>query len=201
MSIVFPTTLSLKNRKPGHAGCLTGEQTEMLKKMWLRLLVLFEQTGQEIQLPQQSQDFGTTKKSGFFGLVSKKEDPAHNYFLGAKTDPRWANLPLDKAIPMIPGSLLREAFWGMVATGNPDSTLLRFLRARKWDLNAAFDMLTNTLRWRMEMRIDEIVSLGEAGLVDELDKLKKGLGVSFQEQLNRGMVTLGGPDMQARGVW
>lgn len=201
MSIVFPTTLSLENRKPGHAGCLTSTQTDMLKKMWLRLLALFQQEGQEIQLPKQNQEPTTTKKSGFFGFGSKREEPASDYFLGARTDPRWTSLPLDKALPMIPGLLLREAFWGMVATDNPDATVLRFLRARKWDFDAAFDMLTNTLRWRMEMRINEIADLGETGLVEELEKLKKGLGASFKEQLNRGMVTLGGPDREARGIW
>jgi hypothetical protein len=199
MSIVFPTSLSLENRKSGFAGHLTAEQTDMLKRMWLRLLTLFQQTGQGIQLPKQEPT--TAKKSGFFGLGLKKEEPAREYFLGAKTDPRWTSLSLDKAIPLIPGSLLREAFWGMVATDNPDATLLRFLRARKWDLEAAFDMLTNTLRWRMDMRINEIVSLGETGLVEELEKLKTGLGASFKEQLNRGIVTLGGPDRQARGIW
>ncbi|KAL0136463.1 CRAL-TRIO domain-containing protein [Mucor lusitanicus] len=200
-SIVFPTTLSLDNRKPAHAGTLTADQVDMLKSMWMRLLTLFQQPGQEIQLPHrpESQD-STTKKGGFFGFGAKKEEPVHDYFLGATSDPRWTSLPLDKALPMIPGELLREAFWGMVATDNPDSTLLRFLRARKWDLDAAYNMLTNTLRWRLEMRINEIVSLGETGLIEELEKAKKGLGVAFKKQLEQKMVTLGGPDRRARGV-
>lgn len=200
-SVVFPTGLNLENRKKAHAGALTAEQVDMLKSMWLRLLTLFQQPGQEIQLPQHETESTAPKKGGFFGFGAKKEDPVHDYFLGATADPRWTNLPLDKALPMIPGNLLREAFWGMVATDNPDSTLLRFLRARKWDTDAAYNMLTNTLRWRLEMRINEIVSLGETGLIEELEKAKKGLGMSFKEQLDKKMVTLGGPDRKARGVW
>ncbi|KAL9551536.1 hypothetical protein MBANPS3_004205 [Mucor bainieri] len=202
-SVVFPTTLSLDNRKPAHAGTLTADQVDMLKSMWLRLLALFQQPGQEIQLPQhhqESQDTNSSKKGGFFGFGAKKEEPVHDHFLGATSDPRWTSLPLEKALPMIPGELLREAFWGMVATDNPESTLLRFLRARKWDLDAAYNMLTNTLRWRLEMRINEIVSLGETGLIEELEKAKKGLGVAFKKQLEQKMVTLGGPDRRARGV-
>ncbi|KAG1118663.1 hypothetical protein G6F42_013143 [Rhizopus arrhizus] len=199
-SLVFPTTLNLENREKAHAGTLTAEQVDMLKSMWLRLLTLFQQPGQEIQLPHHEPQESNTKKGGFFGFGAKKEEPVHDYFLGATSDPRWTSLPLDKALPMIPGEMLHKAFWGMVATDNPDSTLLRFLRARKRDLDAAYNMLTNTLRWRLEMRINEIVSLGETGLIEELEKAKTGLGVAFKKQLEQKMVTLGGPDRRARGV-
>ncbi len=202
-SLVFPTTgeISLEHRKPAHAGTLTAGQVSMLKSMWLRLLKLFEQEGDEIHFPDFNKLEEPVKKGGFFGIGSKKEVPEHDYFLAATTDPRWTSLPLEKALPLIPGSLLREAFWGMVATDNPDATLLRFLRARKWDIDAAYNMLTNTLRWRLEMRINEIVSLGETGLIEELNRTKDGLGNAFREQLKKKMVTLGGPDRDARGVW
>lgn len=197
-NIVFPTNqVSLEHRKPGHAGNLTESQAASLKTMWARLLQLFTQSGQEIVLADSTKE--KPVKKGFFG--AKKEDPHHNYFLGANSDPRWSSLPLEKALPLIPGSLLRESFWGLVANNNPDSTLLRFLRARKWDLDASFNMLANTLRWRLEMRSNEIVSLGETGLIHELEKAKPGLGVAFKNQLDLKMVTLGGPDKQARGVW
>lgn len=203
MSTVYPTSqITLENRKPAHAGTLNEKQVDMLKEMWLRLLDLFRQSGDQIQaaeLPSEQ----TTKKGGFFGLGGggKKEEAQRDYFLGATTDPRWNSLPLKEALPLIPGSLLREAFWGMVATDNPDSTVLRFLRARKWDLDASYDMLTNALRWRLEMRINEIVALGETGLVQELERAKEGLGKQFKELLKLKMVTLGGPDKKGRGVW
>lgn len=202
MPIVFPDNgnISLENRKPGNAGALDAAQVDMLKKVWLRLFELFNQPGDEIHFPDYSKE-QPAKKGGLFGFGAKKEEPQHDLFLSATTDPRWTSLPLEKALPLIPGSLLREAFWGMVATDNPDSTILRFLRARKWDIDAAFDMLTNTLRWRLEMRINEIVSLGETGLIEELNRLKDGYGAIFREQLKKKMVTLGGPDRNARGVW
>ncbi|KAI7899608.1 CRAL-TRIO domain-containing protein [Cokeromyces recurvatus] len=199
-TLIFPRSLNLENRKEGYSGSLTEPQTQMLKDMWLRLLALFEQPGEEIVRPQANSAEPVKKTGGFLGFGSKKEEPVKDYFLGTTIDPRWSSLPLEKALPMIPGSLLREAFWGMVTTNNPDATLLRFLRARKWDFEAAFNMLTNTLRWRLEMRINEMVSLGETGLIQELEKSKKGLGISFKELLKRKMVTLGGPDRKGRGV-
>lgn len=201
MPVLFPTgQLSLDNRKPDYAGTLTEDQVKTLKSMWLRLLELFQQTGEKINLPDHSHD-RPVKKGGFFGFGGKTEEAPHDYFIGATSDPRWTSLPLDKALPLIPGTLLREAFWGLVGTDNPDSTLLRFLRARKWDLDASYNMLVNTLNWRLEMRTNEIVSLGETGLIEELEKAKPGLGVSFKEKLESKLVVLGGPDKCARGVW
>lgn len=200
MSAVFPTTLNLENRESGHAGALTEPEVAKLKNMWLRLLEQFKQPGEPIQLPQH-QDQQHTKKGGFFGFGSKKEETPKDFFLGATVDPRWINLPLEKALPMIPGKLLHESFWGLVSTDNPDATLLRFLRARKWDFDASYNMLMNTLRWRLEMRTNEIVSLGESGLIQALEEAHSGLGVAFEKQLQLKMVTLGGPDRMARGVW
>lgn len=43
---------------------------------------------------------------------------------------------------------LREAFWSMVKCDNPDGLLLRFLRARKWDVDKALAMMVATMNWR-----------------------------------------------------
>ncbi|EIE91027.1 hypothetical protein G6F46_005978 [Rhizopus delemar] len=194
--VIYPKELSLANRKEGHAGALNEEQLDKLKKLWLRVLALFQQQGETVQLEQEP----TKKKTGGLFGFGKKEEKEKEYFLGTTSDPRWRNLSLDKALPLIPGSLLHQAFWGLVATDNPDSTLLRFLRARKWDLDASFNMLANTLRWRIDMRTNDIVALGETGLIEELERSKSGLGTSFKELLGRKMVTLGGPDKNDRGI-
>ena len=49
---------------------------------------------------------------------------------------------------------LREAFWSMVKSDNPDALLLRFLRARKWDVEKALVMVVATMQWRAkEMKV------------------------------------------------
>ena len=49
---------------------------------------------------------------------------------------------------------LREAFWEMVKCDNPDALLLRFLRARKWNVENALVMMVSTMQWRAaEMKV------------------------------------------------
>lgn len=186
---------------PGHVGNLTDAQNDMLKKMWVRLFELFQQEGTPYTPQPAKVQEEAPKKSGWFGKKAAKEDTVTELFFGTTSNPEWMTLPLEKALPLIPGESLKKTFWGMVATDNPDSVVLRFCRARKWDLDAAYNMLTNALRWRIANRLDDIVALGENGLRDELNKLKGGMGDSFVQQLNSGKAYLGGPDKDGRGIW
>ncbi|KAI9473909.1 MAG: CRAL-TRIO domain-containing protein [Benjaminiella poitrasii] len=185
---------------PGHIGHLTAKETGMLKELWLRLFELFKQKGTEFNPESKKEDAAPAKKGGWFSKKDAGSNTNKELFIGTTTDPSWLSLPLDKALPLVPGEKLQSTFWSMVATDNPDAVVLRFLRARKWDLDAAFNMLANTLRWRLVMRLDDIVALGENGLRDELNKLKPELGNCFVTQLNSGKAYLGGPDKAGRGI-
>lgn len=192
------------NTTAGHIGYLDDKQRGMLKQLWLRLFELFKQTGDPNSKPAPKKPVEETngkKSGGFFSRAKKEAPPPEDLFIGATTDPNWLSLPLEKAIPLIPGSELRRTFWNMVATDNPDAVCLRFLRARKWDFDAAYNMLINTLRWRLVMRVDDIVALGETGMHNELEKLKPGLGEQFTWNLKSGKAYLGGPDKAGRGIW
>lgn len=181
---------------PGHVSNLTVKENDMLKQLWTRLFELFKQKGTE-WAPAKTEE--APAKKGWFG----KKEPVlvKDVFIGVGVDPQWLALPLEKALPLIPGTSLRSTFWNMIATDNPDAVCLRFLRARKWDLDAAYNMLTNTLRWRLSYRIDDIVALGENGMRDELNRLQPELGDCFVTQLNSGKAYLGGPDKDGRGIW
>ncbi|ORZ02705.1 CRAL-TRIO domain-containing protein [Syncephalastrum racemosum] len=194
-----PPPISLENRKPGHAGRLTADETAALKKLWLRVFDLFQQAGQPWEL---STNEKAPKSTGrFWPLVGGNEKKSNELvFVGRTSNPRWMSLPLKDAIPLIPGDSLARTFWNMVATDNPDSAMLRYLRARKWDFEAAYWMLADTLRWRLYMRIDDITALGEVGLQDHLNQIRAGMGEQFMAQMRSGKATLGGPDKDSRGV-
>ncbi|KAJ2762244.1 phosphatidylinositol transfer protein csr1 [Coemansia sp. BCRC 34490] len=59
----------------------------------------------------------------------------------------------------------RAAFWqAATQAGDADSWVLRYLRARAWDVAAALAMIRRTLVWRTAQAIDEIAHYGEAQL-------------------------------------
>lgn len=45
----------------------------------------------------------------------------------------------------------------MIYAGDMESTLLRFLRARKFELEKSLTMLENTIKWRAQHDVDTIL--------------------------------------------
>lgn len=98
---------------------------------------------------------------------------------------------------------LRNAVWSMVKHDNPDALLLRFLRARKWDVQAALVMLVSTMHWRAtEMHVDDdIIKIGELGAIEQAkstDADVKKNGEDFLAQLRMGKSFLHGVDKDGR---
>ncbi|KAJ2817860.1 phosphatidylinositol transfer protein csr1 [Coemansia erecta] len=56
---------------------------------------------------------------------------------------------------------LGTALWAVVREDHPDVLLLRFMRARKWDLDRAYKMAIAGIKWRVEERVDEIIWYGD----------------------------------------
>ncbi|KAJ1666851.1 phosphatidylinositol transfer protein csr1 [Coemansia sp. RSA 1813] len=56
---------------------------------------------------------------------------------------------------------LGEAFWAAVREDHPDVLVLRFLRARKWDLDKAYRMAVAAVKWRVREGVQEIIWHGD----------------------------------------
>ncbi|KAF9897112.1 hypothetical protein BX616_006164, partial [Lobosporangium transversale] len=82
------------------------------------------------------------------------------------------------------------AFWEFVQSEHPDTTILRFLRARKWNVEKAMEMLILALEWRITMGVDEVVREGEEALEAKYP--------GFLDQLKNGKVIFRGHDRQGR---
>ncbi|KNG47667.1 cral trio domain-containing protein [Stemphylium lycopersici] len=106
------------------------------------------------------------------------------------------------AIANIPPEELRRTFWSMVKHDHPDALLLRFLRARKWDVEKALVMMISTMQWRLnEMHVDDdIMKNGELTALQTTtaDAKEKKNAEDFLTQLRMGKSYLHGLDTEGR---
>ncbi|KAF2084555.1 CRAL/TRIO domain-containing protein [Saccharata proteae CBS 121410] len=123
--------------------------------------------------------------------------------LSLEDDKHGANKAFKAALADQTPEELRNAIWSMCKHDNPDGLLLRFLRARKWDVNAALIMLVSTMQWRSkEMHLDDdIMATGELGAAEQeksADAEEKKLGEDFLAQMRMGKSFLHGVDKEGR---
>ncbi|UJR07526.1 hypothetical protein I4U23_011814 [Adineta vaga] len=69
---------------------------------------------------------------------------------------------------------------------NPDMILLRWLRAKKWDIQSAYRQFFDTIKWRQEWRVNDLVAKGELDLC--------------YEEIQSGKSYFTGPDKAGRPI-
>ncbi|ODQ56346.1 CRAL/TRIO domain-containing protein [Saitoella complicata NRRL Y-17804] len=187
--------MSTVQRLPGRPGNLTTEQETKLKELWAEASRVFGLTTTPGPSSSDSTDTKSIekKKSGRFGLLSRKStnkstDPDN-------TDDKFnQNKDYQDAIANQTPDELRKSFWGLVKADHPDALMLRFLRARKWDVQNALIMLVSTIHWRStEMDVDELVFSGEEGAAKAADD-------GTIKQLRMGKAFVHGTDKQGRPI-
>ena len=62
---------------------------------------------------------------------------------------------------------MRKNFWYFIGPDYPDMLVLKFLRARKWNVHRAVAMLARCIKWRMESHVLDIIAKGDLGLSEE----------------------------------
>lgn len=198
------------NAGPGRPGNLTPEQETKLKEMWSQCLDLFGVTSNS-PTPSPAKTNGSAapaadkkpKKRGLFGSKKGTSDDSADSANG--NDKHGQAKEFQDAIASQSPEQLREAFWSMSKLDNPDAVLLRFLRARKWDVSAALVMLVSAMHWRSNtMHVDDEIMLnGEGGAFKDArgastgtEKKKDAEG--FVAQLHMGKSFLHGTDKEGR---
>lgn len=95
----------------------------------------------------------------------------------------------------------RQRLWGFILADHPDVLVLRFLRARKWDVPKAVAMLVSALNWRHERRLEDgIIRKGDSiglGVERHLSADEKG----FMAQYRSGKAYVRGSDKENRPVF
>ena len=202
---------------PGRPGNLTPDQEARLREFWTATLDVFgvvpraslesnspgtpRQTSQRDRAETLESEKRKGKKSGLFHRSHK--DKEHGETKDDKDDKYGQTKAFREVIATQKPEDLREAFWSMVKHDNPDGLLLRFLRARKWDVEKALIMLISTMHWRMsEMHVDDdIMKNGESyakANESSSDAAKRKEAKDFMSQLRMGKSFLHGTDKEGR---
>lgn len=196
---------------PGHVGNLTPEQEEKLRQLWQALFQVCGIAAEETSSagadatpkgkPEAAEAEGKKKR---FGVFKRKvaDKPAASE---ADDDKYGQSKHFQEVLASHSPEIIRETYWAMVKHDHPDALALRFLRARKWDVEKALVMLVSTMSWRhTEMKVDDdIMKNGEEGAVLDAQNGKgdaKKVGEDFLAQLRMGKSFLHGVDKQGRPI-
>ncbi|KAK2744041.1 hypothetical protein FQN57_004494 [Myotisia sp. PD_48] len=209
----------------GYVGNLTREEEAKLKEFWGVLLKVFGVVKNDTAIlngtPANDTTTGVTdskkskKRMGFFRKKSDTVEPesssdalattAANLKISDSDDKYGQTREFYDALANLSPDDLRLAFWSMVKADHPDALVLRFLRARKWDVNRALVMLISAIRWRSQvMHLDDNIMLeGDSGM----EKYSKGdnpeeklLADDFLKLLHIGESFIHGIDKRGRPI-
>ncbi|PBP19208.1 hypothetical protein BUE80_DR009971 [Diplocarpon rosae] len=200
---------------PGRPGTLTSEQEAKLREFWVASLQVFGVIDKEAEDVKENRgarsDTSDTKKPKKKRtlLFRKSKDektesvtsPKHS--TNTEDDKYGQTKEFHDALANMSPESLRATFWSMVKHDHPDALLLRFLRARKWDVDKALVMMVSTMRWRStEVHVDDdIMKNGELGALEDAngsDPVKKKLAHDFLAQMRLGKSFLHGLDISNR---
>lgn len=187
------STSTVSPTKPlaGFAGNLTPLQEYRLKEFYLICLMamgkapLTSKVG--APMPKEtSEDYQPPKHSRFLFRSAAPTGPETYNYATCVSELKTASGNMDaQQLTRAFRSAVRGDFW--------DIQLLRFLRARKWDVLKALEQLGATLHWRTkEWNIDMMLERGEEYYIS------KEPDEGFINQYKEGKVTLHGHDKQGR---
>ena len=161
----------------GHRGNLTADQETKLRELWALALKTFgvhdlsHPNGvphHEDSLPVSEAETKDDKRKKRKSIFSRKHGDSGSSPSKAAvdSDDKYGQVKeYQQIVSTQSPESLRATFWSMVKADHPDALLLRFLRARKWDVDKALVMMISTMSWRgHEMHVDDdVVFHGEGG--------------------------------------
>lgn len=204
--------------QPGRVGNLTADQEDKLRKLWaaiFQVCAVGEQDDAASVVPSnapadKNAPKEKSRKRSLFsrkGKKDKSDSDSASVASGPKEDDAddkyGQNKQFYETLANSSPEAIRATIWAMVKHDHPDALALRFLRARKWDVEKALVMMVSTMNWRAsEMHVDdEIMLKGEAGMVElskSSDAKEKQLGEDFMAQIRMGKSFMHGVDNKGR---
>lgn len=203
---------------PGRPGNLTKEQETKLQELWTIVLQVFgvDSGDHGVNGIDKSDDQGSQTDIAASDKKKKKRHMFSRKHHGEVAEAQIKAAPdsedkygqtkeFQKTLATQSPEDLRRTFWDMVKHDHPDGLLLRFLRARKWDVQNALVMLIATMHWRLqEMHVDDdIMKNGEAAAIADSSNSNQSIkkeGFDFISQMRLGKSFLHGTDKEGRPI-
>ncbi|CAG8646547.1 1743_t:CDS:2 [Gigaspora rosea] len=194
MSTAIALQQQVEDPSSGHVNTLTKEQASLLRDCWAVTFILQGITTDDIPEIKQnnanvSSNFTVNGRHGKKNKEQKEQNVIETFSKYSKmarkmredksasnasrTVSNGSNRSNDKynesseflsALVLYTPEELHRAAWKIIAADDPDVILLRFLRARKWDVEKAIIMYISTLKWMLQTNVRYIVEGGEEGL-------------------------------------
>ncbi|KAI0127958.1 CRAL/TRIO domain-containing protein [Xylariales sp. AK1849] len=209
---------------PGRLGNLTPEQEEKLFELWSLILqicgvehddgaleAVVNDTPSPIQnrTPTTGSEKPKKKRLGLFKKKDKKDSDSSSEKTASSLkeddpdDKYGHNKVFRETLAERTPASIRDSIWNMVKMDHPDQLVLRFLRARKWDVQKALAMLISTMKWRQDTKVDEDIMLNgeEYFLLQEQqgsDGKSKKFAKDFLDQMRMGKSFSHGIDKEGR---
>lgn len=217
----FPFTMATAGHLEGFVGHLTPKQEEKLQQLWMIILMAAEALPGDLLDPsllsltraasaqnQQHQhsalDTTMNKASGKTRMsLDTKYAPLMATFQSMGMSPSVIKSTEQILHSMVPEQL-RMRLLSMVRHDHPDALLLRFLRARKWDVTKALAMMADAIEWRIKAAVDGIMAEGELHALTQSrntsDAHERKTGLDFLAQMRMGKSYLHGVDKAGRPI-
>lgn len=207
--------------KPGFFGNLNQDQEAKLQKLWTVLLKAVESPSSAEssngsaeehvspgQPPRRQSLLGRSQSNLSDKSATKSTSQYQPKVMGALRElgiKAQETKMVEKALSEITPTELRRGILDLLKHDHPDSMLLRFLRARKWDVPRAFAMMMDAIVWRVkEMHVDdEVMAQGELHALKQeqsSNPTEKKAGKDFLAQMRMGKSYVHGKDKLGRPI-
>ncbi|CAG8462659.1 6131_t:CDS:2 [Diversispora eburnea] len=149
-----------EDQKTGYGNTLTQEQASLLRDLWEALYSL-EKLSIDINSSKNGIETNGTSKSK---SKSKNQDSSSETSKTNSDDKYNHKGEFISALKLYSPEEIRQSLWSLTSRDDPDMILLRFLRARKWEVENAIAMLLSTVKWLLQNNISDIIKKGEEGM-------------------------------------
>ncbi|EPS25076.1 hypothetical protein PDE_00007 [Penicillium oxalicum 114-2] len=212
--------MAAEGPKPGFLGNLNGNQEAKLQSLWSILLRAAESpSGEEPPRASVERSSSPNPQQRRHSLLGRTQSNLSDKSSATPSGQQKVTAYLREIgmgaqeTKMIQSSLsqissleLRGGILNLLKHDNPDAMLLRFLRARKWDVPKAFAMMMAAIVWRVkEMHVDDdVMAKGELHALQQERSAtiaaEKKAGQDFLAQMRMGKAFVHGTDKLGRPI-